>query len=50
MREDHAAYLAHWLEVLKADRRAIFSAASHAQRAADFLLAFVASPAEATAG
>lgn len=36
-REDHAAYLAHWLEVLKADKRAIVSAAAHAQRALDFL-------------
>ena len=36
-REDHAAYLGHWLSVLKADKRAIFSAASHAQRAADYL-------------
>jgi len=37
VREDHAAYLAHWLNVLKADNRAIFTAASQAQRAADFL-------------
>jgi antirestriction protein ArdC len=36
-REDHAAYLGHWLNVLKNDKRAIFTAASHAQRAADFL-------------
>ncbi len=36
-REDHASYLASWLEVLKNDKRAIFSAASHAQRAVDFL-------------
>ena len=36
-REDHAAYLANWLTVLKSDNRAIFTAASHAQRAADFL-------------
>lgn len=36
-REDHAAYLAHWLEVLKSDKRAIFTAAAHAQRALDFL-------------
>lgn len=36
-REDHAAYLASWLEVLRDDRRFIFSAAAHAQRAADFL-------------
>jgi antirestriction protein ArdC len=37
LREDHASCLVHWLEVLKADKRAIFTAASHAQRAADFL-------------
>jgi antirestriction protein ArdC len=37
LREDRASYLANWLKVLKDDKRAIFSAASHAQRAADFL-------------
>ena len=37
VREDHAAYIDGWLKVLKEDRRAIFTAASHAQRAADFL-------------
>ena len=37
IREDHAAYLSHWLGVLKEDKRAIFSAAAHAQRAADYL-------------
>jgi antirestriction protein ArdC len=36
-REDHASYIAHWLTVLKNDKRAIFRAASHAGRAADFL-------------
>lgn len=36
-REDHAAYLASWLTVLKNDKRAIFTAAAHAQKAADFL-------------
>jgi antirestriction protein ArdC len=36
-REDHAAYIANWLDVLKQDNRAIFMAASHAQRAADFI-------------
>ena len=41
-REDHAAYLGHWLTVLKNDKRAIFTAASHAQRAADFLCGFSA--------
>jgi antirestriction protein ArdC len=36
-REEHAAYLGHWLTVMKTDKRAIFSAAAHAQRATDFL-------------
>jgi antirestriction protein ArdC len=36
-RDDHAAYIASWLKVLKDDKRAIFTAASHAQKAADFL-------------
>ena len=36
-REDHAAYLGHWLEVLKVDKRAIFQAAAHAQKASDYL-------------
>jgi len=38
--EDHAAYIGSWLEVLKNDKRAIFTAASHAQRAADYLAAY----------
>jgi antirestriction protein ArdC len=37
VREDHAAYIGSWIKALKDDKRAIFSAASHAQRAADFL-------------
>lgn len=36
-REDHAAYIASWLKVLKNDKRTIFTAASHAQRAVDYL-------------
>lgn len=36
-REDHAAYIGSWLKVLKQDKRAIFSAAAHAQKAADYL-------------
>lgn len=36
-REDHASYLAKWLENLKNDKRAIFSAASLASRAVDYL-------------
>ena len=36
-REDHAAYIESWLKILKGNKRAIFSAASHAQKAVDFL-------------
>ena len=53
VREDHASYLGSWLKVLKEDKRAIFSAAAHAQRAADFLNAMqpreTALPSEAAA-
>lgn len=37
VRDDHASYLACWLEVLKNDKRAIFSAASLASKAVDYL-------------
>jgi antirestriction protein ArdC len=37
-RADHAQYLASWLRVLKADSRAIFTAASKAQNACDWLI------------
>jgi antirestriction protein ArdC len=37
IRDDHAAYITSWLKVLKYDKRAIFTAASHAQKAADYL-------------
>jgi antirestriction protein ArdC len=37
VREDHAAYIASWLTVLRNDKRFIFTASSHAQRAADYL-------------
>jgi antirestriction protein ArdC len=36
-RPDHAAYLGHWLEVLKAQPRFLFTAAAYAQKACDFL-------------
>jgi len=36
-REENAAYIESWLKVLKNDSRSIFSAAAHAQRAADYL-------------
>ena len=34
---DHAAYIASWLAALKNDKRFIFSAAAHAQRAVEYL-------------
>jgi antirestriction protein ArdC len=36
-RDDHAAYFHNWLKGLKNDRRFIFSAAAHAQRAVEWL-------------
>jgi antirestriction protein ArdC len=36
-RQDHAAYIASWLRVLKNDKKAIFTAASKAHQAADYL-------------
>jgi antirestriction protein ArdC len=41
-RADHAQYLASWLSVLKADKKAIFTAASKASEAATFLAALQA--------
>lgn len=37
VREDHAAYIGHWLKALQDDKRLIFTAAAQAQRAADYL-------------
>jgi antirestriction protein ArdC len=37
VRDDHAAYIATWLKALRDDKRLIFTAAAHAQRAADYL-------------
>jgi antirestriction protein ArdC len=37
VREDHASYIDSWLKVLKSDNRAVFSAASLASQAVDFL-------------
>jgi antirestriction protein ArdC len=36
-RAEHAAYIACWIEILKDDPRAIFTAASKAQAAADWM-------------
>ncbi len=41
-REENASYIANWLEVLQNDNRAVFTAAAHAQRAADFINKFSA--------
>jgi antirestriction protein ArdC len=49
VRPDHAAYIASWLKVLKDDRRFIFTAASHAQRAADYLHSLQGEKADASA-
>lgn len=37
-RLDHAQYIQYWLQVMKADKRAIFTASSKAQQAADYLI------------
>ena len=37
-RPDHAAYIAGWLAVLRRDRRAVFAAASQAQKAVDWMM------------
>jgi antirestriction protein ArdC len=45
-RPDHAAYIASWLKVLKNDTSAIFTAASKAQQAVDWMHARQPKPAE----
>jgi antirestriction protein ArdC len=35
--ERNAAYIANWIELLKSDNRAIFTAASKASKAAEYL-------------
>lgn len=37
VRDDHASYIDSWIRVLKSDKRAVFTAAAHAQRAAEYL-------------
>ena len=49
MLDDHAAYLAHWIKILKARPGALLEASGHAQRAVDFLLAFSAADAASAA-
>jgi antirestriction protein ArdC len=47
--EDHAAYIGSWLKVLKGDKRFIFTAAGHAQRAVDLLESYQPGAAKAAA-
>ena len=47
-REDHASYIAAWLKVLATDNRAVFTAAAHAQRAAEFINNRAAAAAQVT--
>ena len=37
LRPDHAQYIDHWLKVMKADKKAVFTAAAQAAKAGDFL-------------
>lgn len=41
--QHNASYLAHWISVMKADKRAIFTAAAAAQKAADYIRSATAS-------
>jgi len=46
VREDHASYIANWLEILKGDKRAVFTAASLASQAVDYLHGLQPQPTE----
>jgi antirestriction protein ArdC len=48
-RADHAPYIASWLKLLKNDKRAIFTAATKAQQAADWMMKRTASDLEVAA-
>jgi antirestriction protein ArdC len=37
LRDDHAQYLSHWLDLLRGDKKAIFTAAAAASRAVEWL-------------
>ena len=47
-RDDHASYIASWLKVLRDDKRAIFTAAAHAERAAAYLHEFQSAASDAS--
>jgi antirestriction protein ArdC len=46
---DHARYIHHWLEVMKADPRAIFAAAAKAQETVTYLDGFQSTIAQRSA-
>lgn len=48
-RPDHAAYIDHWLRIMKGDKKAIFAAASAAAKARDFLASLQPAEAESQA-
>jgi antirestriction protein ArdC len=48
-RPDHVDYLAHWLQVLKADPHHLWTVASHAEKAAAFLVDLAEAPARQAA-
>jgi antirestriction protein ArdC len=45
VRDDHASYIASWIEVLSSDKRCVVQAASYAQKAVDYLHALQPQPA-----
>lgn len=47
LHDSHASYVGHWLGILKGDKTAIIHAASKAEQAFNYLLAFGAEPAAA---
>jgi antirestriction protein ArdC len=48
--ERHAGYIANWIELLRSDKRAFFTACSKAQAAADYLSRFGVGRAPASSG
>jgi antirestriction protein ArdC len=46
IRDDHTSYIDNWLTVLKGDKKAVFTAASHASKAVEFLHSLQPQPAE----
>jgi antirestriction protein ArdC len=49
VRDDHASYIASWIEVLSSDKRCVVQAASYAQKAVDYLHGLQPQPAAAAA-